>query len=125
MRIVAGLVLLYLCIDNVVVKSLLPAVQRYGVGSWPVPTNPIMWLGVALCFVGLNHVVNLSFSRSWGLWPQVVVGLLAVAAVTFDLWKYGSLWGPPLGLLVLLLLAYIFGHAGLSFLVAGGSATPG
>lgn len=93
--------------------------------SLVVPTHPMLWFGVAASFYFLAEVVNAGFNRAWGRWPQLVVGLLALAAMLFDLALYGSVWGPPLGLLVFLLLVYVSGHLALSFIAAGISATPG
>jgi hypothetical protein len=51
--------------------------------------------------------------------------LLLGAAAICDRLVYGSLWGPPLGSLVLLLILYVLGHAGLSLFVSAVAATPG
>ena len=92
--------------------------------GWDVPQGT-WWIGAALCFYFLSNVVNRGFTRAWRWWPQLIFGLLALLAVVFDFWYYGSLWGPPLGLLLFLLMAYVLGHLGLSFLLAGVLGTPG
>jgi hypothetical protein len=84
-----------------------------------------MWLGVALSFYFLAYVVNVGFTITWGRWLQLITVLVAMASVVLDLSVYGSFWGPPLGLLVFVLLAYVTGHLGLSFILAGLLATPG
>jgi hypothetical protein len=96
-----------------------------GLFGLAVPRNVALWVGIAVSFLFLHHVVNIGFGRSWGLWPQAVVVVLALAAVAFNLWQYGSVWGPALGLLAFLLLAYVLGYVGLSSLLAGVFAAPG
>jgi hypothetical protein len=90
-----------------------------------VPKHPLIWLGVALSFYFLAYVVNVGFTITWGRWLQLITVLVAMASVVLDLSVYGSFWGPPLGLLVFVLLAYVTGHLGLSFILAGLLATPG
>jgi hypothetical protein len=83
------------------------------------------WIGAGWGFYLLTDVINIGFTRTWGRWPQLVVLLLALAAVALDLSIYGGFWGPPLGLLVFLLLAFVFGPLGLSFILSAIFATPG
>ena len=56
---------------------------------------------------------------------QLVLFFLAVTVVTFDLLLYRDWWGPPFGVLVLVLTTYVLGHLGVSFLVAAAFRTPG
>jgi len=101
-------------------------VTQYGsYVSLALPRHPMRWFGVALSFYVLADVVNVGFTRSWGWWPQLVFGGAALFAMVFDLLQYGSLWGPPLGFLIFLLLAYVTGHLGLSFILAGVVGVPG
>ena len=51
--------------------------------------------------------------------------VLAGLAILWDRIAHDGLWAAPLAWLVLLLILYIFGHSGVSFLVAGVAATPG
>lgn len=92
------------------------------------PSSPILVLilvGSASALFNLPHVVNIGFTVSWGQRAQLVLGLLAAVAVGCDFLRFGSLWGPPLGLLVFVLLTYVTAHSGLSFIVASLLATPG
>ena len=93
--------------------------------GWDIPTGIFFWLGAAWCFFLLPHMIDRGFTRTWGPWTQLVFIIIVLGAAAFDFWHYGSLWGPPLGLLVFLLMAYVFGHLGLSYIVAGIFATPG
>ena len=116
-RIVSGCVLLYFFIVTL---------TNFGnYVSLTVPKHPLMCLGVALSFYFLAYVVNVGFTITWGRWLQLILVAAAMATVVFDLLIYRSFWGPPLGLLVFALLAYVTGHLGLSFILAGILATPG
>jgi hypothetical protein len=115
-RLLAGIVLLFSS------ATVLVSYASYvGLG---VPDNT-WWLGSALSLFLLPRLVNVGFGRSWGRWPQAVVLLLAVVAVAFDLLRYGIFWGPPLGLLVYLLLVVVLGYFGLSFVLAAIFAVSG
>lgn len=89
------------------------------------PRSPLFWFGVVACFFGLPQVVDISVGRKWGRRLQLSSLVLALLAVAFDFVRYGQLWGPPLGLLTFVLLAYVTGFAGLSHLLAGLLAVPG
>jgi hypothetical protein len=116
-RLLAGIGLLYFFAQALIAYD--------GFVRLNVPRNPLFWIGVALCFFGLPTAINIGFGRSWGHWPQIIVLVLGLAAVIFDLIQYGSLWGPPLGLLAYVLIVYFTAHVGLSFLVQAIFATPG
>ena len=116
-RIVAGIVFLALFI--------LTVTSYTEIVSSDVPTSLLLWFGVAFSFWVFGYQVNVGFTVTWGRWPHLIVLLLALVAVVLDLSIYGSLWGPPLGLIVFLLLASVTGHIGLSFILAAILATPG
>ena len=90
-----------------------------------VPKHPLMWLGVALSIYFLAYVVNVGFTITWGRRLQFILVAVAMDTIVLDFSIYQSFWGPPLGLLVFALLAYVTGHLGLSFILAGILATPG
>ncbi|MFQ5812195.1 MAG: hypothetical protein ACE5I2_03245 [Anaerolineae bacterium] len=116
-RLVAGAVLLYFFL---VTLRNFPAYA-----GLRVPTHPLLWIGVALGIYALPQVIGIAFGRDLGRWPQLVFGILAVVGVLFNFARYSSWWGPPLGLLLFSLLAYVTGVAGASFLLAGALAIPG
>ncbi len=93
--------------------------------GWDVPKGVWWWIGAGYCFLLLPVMINRGFTRQWGKRPQLVFLVVALAAAGFDFLHYGSLWGPPLSLLVVLLMAYVFGHLGLSYIVAAIAASPG
>ena len=119
-RIVVGAVLLYLFVQLIAQAPHILAARS----GWSVPRGS-WWVGAIICFLALPAIVNSGFSRRWGAWPQVIYILLLCAAADWDLVAYRSLWAPPLGSVVLLLFLYVYGHAGLSFLIAGIAGTPG
>ncbi|MFQ5341545.1 MAG: hypothetical protein ACE5F6_08355 [Anaerolineae bacterium] len=116
-RFVAGVVLLYFFIVTLIN---FPAYV-----SLRIPTHLLLWVGVAFSIYALPEVVGIALGRDLGRRPQIAFGALAIAAVIFNLAWYSSWWGPPLGLLLFLLLAYVTGVAGVSFLLAGALAVPG
>ena len=92
--------------------------------GWSIPGGG-WWVAGILCFLALPIVINSGFGRRWGGWPRMVFLFLAAGAILWDRLAYGALWAPPLAILVLLLVAYVLFHAGISYLVAGFAATPG
>ncbi|MHC4676935.1 MAG: hypothetical protein ACYTBZ_31005 [Planctomycetota bacterium] len=115
-RIVAGLFLIYFFIKTITGYKSYVAYSLPG-GTW--------WIGAAAGFYFLSDVVNIGFARSWSRWPQAVALFLALGAVVFDLFQYGNIWGPPLGMLIYILMVFVLGALGLSFLLAGILAVPG
>ncbi len=92
--------------------------------GWETPGG-IWYLGLFFDVYLLPHMIDRGFTLRKGRRSQIVFGLLALAAVVFDLTYYGSLWAPPLGWLLLLTTVLVLGHLGISFIVAGLFATPG
>lgn len=93
--------------------------------SLTIPRSLLFWFGVVACFYALPRVVGISAGRDWGRRSQLIWVLLALPAAAFDFVRYGQLWGPPPGVLSFVLLAYVTGFAGLSFILAGLLAVPG
>jgi hypothetical protein len=92
--------------------------------GWHIPGGD--WWVVAIgCFLALSGVVNDGFGRKWRRWPQWIYFALVVAAVGLDLIVYKVPWAPPLAFLALLLILYVLGHSGISFLIAAAAAAPG
>jgi hypothetical protein len=86
---------------------------------------PLVWNGILPGLFLISYVINIGFSRSWGKIPAVVsAAVLAVAALASYLsWETvetnlfaRSAWIWDL---------YLFGHLGLSFVLAAVVATPG
>jgi hypothetical protein len=115
-RILAGIVFLALCFKTLTGYASFLGLDLPG-RTW--------WIAAATSFYLLPVVVNTGLNRYWGRWPQAVVFLLVCTAVAFDFFLYESLWGPPLGLLVYLLVVFVLGALGLAFILAGILAVPG
>lgn len=120
LRLALGILFLYFFLGNLTSFEGYLALRE----GWDVPGGT-WWIAAALGFYFLNDIVGMGFGRAWRWWPQLIFALLALAAATLDLWVYGSLWAPPLGFLVFLLVVYVFAHVGVSHLVAAIFATPG
>ena len=84
-----------------------------------------MWFAIVIGFLSLGYVVNLGLNRDWGYRPQIVLTALIAVAVIADLVIYGSLWAPPLGLLVFVWLLLEFLPLGVAFVLAAALGTPG
>lgn len=115
-RIFAGLFLIYFFIETLTGYKGYVGFNVPG-GTW--------WIGAAASFYFLSDVVNIGFSRSWGRWPQAVFLVSAAAAAALNLFQYDRLWGPPLGLLIYLLMIFVLSALGISFLLAGILPVPG
>jgi hypothetical protein len=116
-RLVAGMTLLALFIETLLDPT-----------DWlreTAPTSPGLWIGAAMCVYFLRGVPDKGFGRSWGRWPQLMVGVLALVAIVYSLAFSGNWWGQPLGALLLVLILYVTGHLGLSFVLAGMLGQPG
>ena len=87
--------------------------------------NPSLWLLIGLGLLLITYVVNIGFGVSIGSWPRYLsVGLFAIAAVISFLIQ-DTILGTPLWLTTTSWLIYVYGHLGLSFLLAAILATPG
>ncbi len=91
---------------------------------WRIPGGE-WWIAAIGCFWALPRVVNDGLGRAWGHRPQWVYLAMVLVAAGSDLLIYKALWAKPLGMLVLLMVLYVFGFAGISFLVAALAAVPG
>lgn len=120
-RFLLGVLILYLVFPPMVKHY--EAITRLREG-WETPIGNL-FLAILFAVYLLPHTLDRGFTLKWGHRSQLVLLLLALAAAAFDFAYYGSLWGPPLGWLVLLTIVYVFGHLGLSFIVAAIAATPG
>ena len=80
---------------------------------------PIGYLiGVAVAWWYFSDQVVVGFSRNWGCWPQAAVLPFVLALVVVNLLAYESTWGPPLGWGLFLFTEFLFGHIGISFVLA-------
>jgi hypothetical protein len=74
----------------------------------------------------LPALVNIGLGRKWGMWPPRIVGMaLAVGAALVGYVSYGAVLSEPLWWVIKVGIIYIFGHLGVSFVLASILATPG
>jgi hypothetical protein len=123
-RLVLGGLLLYFLLNIVVVIPWRARDFLAAQTAWNVPGGA-WWIAAIVCFLALPIVINSGFGRHWGGWPRVAFLFLAAGAILWDWLAYGAFWAWPLAGLVFLLIAYVFAHAGISYLVAAFAATPG
>lgn len=96
-----------------------------GLVGFSFPSHPGWWVGIVMGFYVFSYVINIGYTRTWGRWPQLIISLVIISFVAFYLIRWRSFWGPSLGWFILLWLAYVYGHLGISFILAGVLATPG
>ena len=96
-----------------------------GMSSPRLPEDIPWMISVLFAFYVFPYVLNIGFARDWRRKPQLVLVSLAVVAGVAGLVQYGSFWAPPLGWFAVVWLVYVYGHLGLSFLIAAVIGTPG
>ena len=89
-------------------------------------TNPLTWVGLGYALYAIPEVVGVAFSRAWRAQHVrgATGGLLLLAGVA-DLMLGGSPNGSAFGIASGLLLAFVLGVLGASFVVAAAVAAPG
>lgn len=85
----------------------------------------LIWNGVLPGLFLISYVVNIGFSRAWKKRPAILVAaaLLAVAAIGYLL--DGTMESSLFARTIWVWELYLFGHLGLSFLIAAIIRTPG
>lgn len=91
----------------------------------PINDSSPYFIGVLIAFVVLNDVVNIGFNISWRRRPQAIFLVLVLLAIGSDLLLYGSIWAPPLGLVVFLMSMLTHLYLGSSHILAALISTPG
>jgi hypothetical protein len=87
--------------------------------------NPTLWFWVLFALVLAPYVVNIGFGVTWGAWPRVASALLLAASGTVSFVLTGGPLEYPAWPVVLIWMTYIYGHLGISFVLASILATPG
>ncbi len=99
---------------------------KYGIlVNTDFPVIPGKWIGMAILFYFFADVFNIGFNRRWGRWPHYIFLILVGAAILFDLYQYGGLWGPPAGWLLFSMQQFTAGMIGLGFILSAILASPG
>ncbi len=84
-----------------------------------------VWIGLIYGIILLPYIVNIGFSINSGKRLQLVAILTLVMASAFDYFSTGNFLDLITGGLVYLMLIYLYGHLGLSYVIASIIATPG
>lgn len=116
-RLLIGAACLYALYQLVIYSSSIVAL--------PVSHVDNIWPMLIVPFFIINPVVNIGFGVSWGRWPSYasVIALTLIALVSRVL--TGSFDNPMFGASLWVWLIYFYTHIGLSFALAGVTATPG
>lgn len=93
--------------------------------SEPYLDNFGLWALALVLFLSMSEVINLGLSVRWGQKAQLVVLVLAVAAIAIDYLFYRRLWALPLGLLFCVWCLLIAIPLGIALVLAAIMGTPG
>lgn len=87
--------------------------------------RPLVWNGVIPGLFLVSYVINIGFSRAWKKWPAIIsLGIiLAVGLIAYM--QSGHIETAMLARTIWVWEIYIFGHLGLSFVLASLLTTPG
>ncbi len=94
----------------------------------PRPSSDLparLLFGSLFAFVLFGEVVRRGFGPILARPAQMTLAAVLFGVMAIDLAWYGDWWGPPMGLLVFVVIMYTLAHLGVSFLVAAAFATPG
>lgn len=86
---------------------------------------PGYWFWFLFALLLAPYVVNIGFGVRWGAWPRIVFGTAAAGAAAISYLQQGSALGSPLWVTTQVVMLYVYGHLGLSFLLSAALATPG
>ena len=91
----------------------------------PLELLPNLSLMILLVLCVFNYVVNIGFSRDWGVYPTAVSLLVLGLVAGVGNLASGTASSTLLGVLIIVWMAYFYAHLGLSFVLAAMLATPG
>ena len=115
-RLLLGGYFLYEFVDILTDSS--PYVEFSGPGAtW--------WFTTAVSLGVLSFAIGIGLGATWALRFLLAVLALGVAMAGVDLLQYGTIWGPPFGLLLYAVDLLGFGFLGLSLILAAILAIPG
>jgi hypothetical protein len=100
----------------------------WGIGVQPSVadlTSAGWWMLVVIGLMLVPYVVNIGLGLPAGSWPRyLLIGIIGAGAA-FSYFSSQLFLGMPLLIIVSLWLIYVFGHLGVSYLLAAMLATPG
>ncbi len=107
------------------IYATLQVFRNYQEYVFNVPEQSILWFMVLMAFFLLPPVINIGFGKILHSKPQSWFLMLFFASVYYGNIVEHSFWGLISGYLIFLLPLYVFGHLGISFLIASIIGTPG
>ena len=84
-----------------------------------------VWFWFFFALLLAPYVVNIGFGVKWGAWPRIAAIVLAIGAGAMGYAQGGTLRTESLWGVMGVLMTYVFGHLGVSFLLSSVLATPG
>ncbi len=124
-RLVGRIVRLIVGIASMLFVLFLLAGGKQDIVTTHLPSELIVWAGIAVGLYVFSDVVDIGWRLGWGKYPLVAIGGLAVVFGAWSFVQYGSWWSYPLGWFVYLWLLYTYGHLGIAYVLAGVLASPG
>ncbi len=85
----------------------------------------MIWNGIVPGLFLVSYVVNIGYSRAWKKWPAFVSALCFATVALIGFLISGNVETVTLAYLIWGWELYVFGHLGLSFLLAAILGTPG
>jgi hypothetical protein len=111
----------YICLDLFIqIVDDIPGMIERG---WPV--NPVSICTIILGLYLLKPVINIGFTVKFKWLPQLIVIGLTLLTMLYHWLMAESIFGNVFTAFLMLWMAYVFGHLGLSFVLAAVIKTPG
>ncbi|MCW8834451.1 MAG: hypothetical protein OQK09_14740 [Colwellia sp.] len=111
----------YFCLDLFIqIVNDIPGMIERG---WPI--NFVSMLSIILGFYLLRPVINIGFTLHSKFIPQFVVAVISVIILVYQWLLELPLFGFEFTVFLMFWMSYVFGHLGISFVVAAIIRTPG
>ena len=118
---IVRLILGYICLDLFIqIVDDIPGMIDRG---WPV--NFVSVCSTLLGFYLLKPVINIGFTLRIKFFPQLVVVVISATILAYQWFSDLPLFGQEFTAFLMLWMSYVFGHLGVSFVVAAIIRTPG
>lgn len=98
---------------------------HYPAYIYTIPDGTMLWFFSLLGFFLLPPVVSIGFGKELGHKPQVWYLILLFISIYYGYLVENTRWSVVAGHLLFALPFYVFGHLGISFLIAAAIGTPG
>lgn len=111
----------YVCLDLFIqIVDDIPGMIERG---WPV--NIISVGSIFLGFYLIRPVFNIGFTLNTKFFPQLVIATISITILIYQWLLDLSLFGFEFTVFLMIWMAYVFGHLGISFIIAAIIRTPG